>query len=647
MKLLYTIIFMMIAAVAYCSPHKVPEQLVTLNHCWTEQNDIAKLRYPQQTDLTDRQWIKVHLQLVEQTLRARPTAYLTKQQKANRLKALDELNSYWHSGSFPINDEYNYRTPIFIDKYDNFCAVGYLVKATGYEHVSRKIAAQTNLAYVREMNYPELNQWAQEYGFTVDELAWIQPTYVYVPTGVVHEIGKGADGEINELYVDKVGDRLYVGGNFSNVDSTITAAGVAYITDSNSVYTWHKLGDGVNGKVYAITEFDNKVFVAGNFSKSGPTDLYNIAYWNGNSWIAAGCLDGVVKDLAVFNNELYACGDFGTCGGNQEVNFAKWTGTSWQGISGLTGTVNVMYVNGSELILGGLFDYGNSNVNIVKWYPQFGFVKYSNDIVNEVNDIQKYKGTFLVATRATQSASQMLYKSSGTALWVDVNYMWAFPNPSIPSYNTICVEEDTIWMGGDFYQMPPMPPFGGSYHYTYSQNITYEVTENISLHGYNSFYIDGPVNKFAVFKGALIGAGSFSKTYKGNKTINNMFRKAKKKVVIPPPPPTPTITIYPWMDSDFNSTGTINDKLTGIGEVQSEEKHLTIYPNPASGSITVTNNFNANYFKLTDLSGRVVMSQKIAEATTTIQLQGVAPGIYMAEVTTLDGMKMVRRITVE
>lgn len=651
MRCLYSIILVVFAVSAYCSPHKVPQQLVTLNHCWTEQNDIDKLDYPAKTNLDAREWIKIHLRLVEQTLRARSTKHLTPQQRANRLTALDNLNSYWHTGSFPINDEYNYRTPIFIDKYDNFCAVGYLVKSTGNENVSRMIAAQTNLAYVREMNYPELNAWAKDYGFTVDELAWIQPSYVHSPKGFVLELGKGADNTIHELYVGNSGEHLYAGGLFQHVDGSISANGIAYITDTNSVYTWHSMGDGLKGTVHAITEFDNKLFAAGKFSQSGTVNMENVAYWDGTKWNKAGCLDGVVKDLAVFKNDLYACGDFDICDGSTDVNFAKWNGTSWQGISGLTGNVNVMYVNSTELILGGLFDYDNNNVNIIKWYTQFGFVKYSNDIPNEVNDIQKHNGVFIVATKATTNASKMLYKSSGTALWIDVNYMWAFPNPTIPSYNTICVEGDTIWMGGDYYQFPTMT-MGSSYQYTYSKDITFEVTENPYTANYNGFYIDGPINKMVVFKDALVGAGSFSKTYYGNMPLNNIFRRAKTSIIPPPPPPVPPYTGPPINDkhserSTNNPGYIVADSTLNIIEGGLTGGQFSIYPNPASGSITVTNNFNAEYFKLSDLSGRVVITQKLEAGTISISLSGLAQGMYMAEIANAKGNKAMQKLVIQ
>src|SRR5687768_9679530 len=94
------------------------KKLAEVNKCWTEQKDLPAL--PAYTSLNERQWIKLHLSLVEQTLRARDVSSLTAAQKQNRNKSLDDLHQYWQAGRFPVNDRYAYRTPIFIDKYDNF-----------------------------------------------------------------------------------------------------------------------------------------------------------------------------------------------------------------------------------------------------------------------------------------------------------------------------------------------------------------------------------------------------------------------------------------------------------------------------------------------------------------------------------------------
>jgi len=51
------------------------------------------------------------------------------------------------------------------------------MQGTGHEALANNISETQNNAYVKEMVGDNIFEWAINYGFTVDELAWIQPTY--------------------------------------------------------------------------------------------------------------------------------------------------------------------------------------------------------------------------------------------------------------------------------------------------------------------------------------------------------------------------------------------------------------------------------------------------------------------------------------
>ncbi|RYZ47667.1 MAG: hypothetical protein EOP49_20705, partial [Sphingobacteriales bacterium] len=303
------------------------DKLADVNRCWLDQQDINLNSLPAYRDRSETSWIQLHLSLVEQKLRARNTANLNPVQVKNRMNALGHLHEYWMAGNFPKNEDYSYRTPIFIDKYNTFCAVGYLVKTSGHEAVSRMIAAKTNLAYVKDMNYPELDRWAADNGFSKDELAWIQPGYP--PGDNPDQVGDGVDGVVNRLYADDAGGKLYVGGSFSQA-GTLQASNIAYVTESNNVYTWHAMGDGINGTVNAIVALNGKVYVAGNFTEAGDQAATNVAYWDGSSWHSMGCTYGTIYDLIVYKNELYISGSFDVCAAMSDVHVARWNGSNWQ-----------------------------------------------------------------------------------------------------------------------------------------------------------------------------------------------------------------------------------------------------------------------------------------------------------------------------
>lgn len=128
--------------------------------------------------------IAVHLAFVEAKLRSVDTSALTLAQRERRTHLLDVLATYRRGGVFPRRgvDGYVGRRPRFIDDRGVHCAVGHLIAASGHAALARSIDAELEYAYVAQMNVPELLDWARAHGFTVEELAMIQPGYSPVPT---------------------------------------------------------------------------------------------------------------------------------------------------------------------------------------------------------------------------------------------------------------------------------------------------------------------------------------------------------------------------------------------------------------------------------------------------------------------------------
>jgi hypothetical protein len=193
----------------------VQVQLENLNKHWVgnEVNDpILNERIPLVDDVS---LIQMHLSLVEKTLRSKNCNHLTPQQKSNRMKSLDILHDYWKNGVFPKNLYHSKRTPYFIDTYGTACAVGQLIIETGHSEVAHKIQKENNYAYLAQLDstYLEINQWATEYGFTIEELAWIQPCYCSViGVGISHvTCYGGADGYFAPTPVGGTAPYIYQG----------------------------------------------------------------------------------------------------------------------------------------------------------------------------------------------------------------------------------------------------------------------------------------------------------------------------------------------------------------------------------------------------------------------------------------------------
>lgn len=159
------------------NPATVQEQLENLNKYWENKHidyAVLKERTPLANDVS---LIQMHLSLVVKTLRNKSIDDLSIRQRQNRHRCLDILLNYCTKGVFPKNLYHNKRTPYFIDNFGTACAVGQLLISTGFTDFANKISNENNYGYIENMNYLELYKWAEKYGFTINELAWIQPTY--------------------------------------------------------------------------------------------------------------------------------------------------------------------------------------------------------------------------------------------------------------------------------------------------------------------------------------------------------------------------------------------------------------------------------------------------------------------------------------
>ena len=174
--LLFTIILFIPFYLAQAEEISLYNQLLTVNKYWAEQETTKSLKETY-SSLKSTQLIQTHLLLVEKKLRNESTSHLTIHQARKRAKALNDLKKYALKGTFPINLHHSVATPYFIDDYGTNCAVGQLIFDSDHKALALKIKAANNFAYIEEMNFPSLNQWASEHGFTKKELMWIQPGY--------------------------------------------------------------------------------------------------------------------------------------------------------------------------------------------------------------------------------------------------------------------------------------------------------------------------------------------------------------------------------------------------------------------------------------------------------------------------------------
>jgi len=109
------------------------------------------------------------------------------------------LHAYALAGVFPRHTRaLGGRRPRFVDEQGRDCAVGALIRESVGPALVEAVRAAHELDYVLDMHEPALSAWASDHGFTLRELAEIQPTYpdhgsVYVPHGRIDEMHRRSD----------------------------------------------------------------------------------------------------------------------------------------------------------------------------------------------------------------------------------------------------------------------------------------------------------------------------------------------------------------------------------------------------------------------------------------------------------------------
>jgi hypothetical protein len=118
---------------------------------------------------------------------------------------------------------------------------------------------------------------------------------------------------------------------------------------------------GLNGPVTALTVYDGKLIVGGDFTTAGGIAVNHIAAWDGQSWSPLGSglhLISTYADvvLKVWNDQLVVAGSLDSAGGVAAKNIAVWDGASWTPLgTGLDGPVTALSEYDGKIVAGYLF----------------------------------------------------------------------------------------------------------------------------------------------------------------------------------------------------------------------------------------------------------------------------------------------------
>ncbi len=148
------------------------------NHRLGDDSFLA--RFGRTPGAADREHLRMqtHLRHVHAWLSSRPPTRPDLASRRNEL--LGYLAQYTDKGITPRNLHIPWRNPVFIDDDGNVCAVGYLIERTAGRPVAERIARDHRHDLLEDIAaaMPIVRAWIDASGFTVEELASIQPGYV-------------------------------------------------------------------------------------------------------------------------------------------------------------------------------------------------------------------------------------------------------------------------------------------------------------------------------------------------------------------------------------------------------------------------------------------------------------------------------------
>lgn len=153
------------------------EQKETMNPIIGNDGEEYFYTFTHINSLSEELRITAHLSYVYKLLSERTNRMADSDVKSKRLSLLAHLRNYIRRAEFPINSKFDERKPCFIDENGTYCAVGYLIQQSEGSELAEKINTLFQYDYLSDMQLPALNDWIAASGFSLKELAMIQPTY--------------------------------------------------------------------------------------------------------------------------------------------------------------------------------------------------------------------------------------------------------------------------------------------------------------------------------------------------------------------------------------------------------------------------------------------------------------------------------------
>lgn len=204
----------------------------------------------------------------------------------------------------------------------------------------------------------------------------------------------------SHLYIDALarwdGD-VYAGGTFSLAALHDSDFGGNLARWDGSA--WHRVGNGLDKRVWALQPFQGSLVVAGDFEQADWQPLVRIGRWDGSQWHDMGGANGRVKALGVHDGELIVGGWFTTIGGIAARFVAAWDGATWRAFGGTpAGGVSAVASYGGDIVAAGdLTQIGGVTCNRIARYDGSAWHALGEGLDGSVQAVAVWRGDLYAA----------------------------------------------------------------------------------------------------------------------------------------------------------------------------------------------------------------------------------------------------------
>ena len=406
------------------------------------------------------------------------------------------------------------------------------------------------------------------------------------------------------------------------------------IVNQVSAQEWEAVGDSINSFLQALQVHNNKLYVAGSFTKVGTTDAYGLAEWDGTSYTAFNPNlfqgDGF-EALTVHQNNLICAGDF-TYGAGNPAYVATWDGSSIADTTySLSSIVHDVFSHNDTLYVGGHFTslHGIFYNRIAK-HNGVSYDTMGKGFNSRVHAIAFYDGEVIAGGEFTMSDTVAVKR---IARWTGSGWDTLGNGFDGPVY-ALAVFKNKLYAAGSFTKADDstaryIASWDGTKWSHVGGSISGGFTGARALHATSS---------------ALYVGGNFSNTGAVSNVGNLAMWDGNTWHALGDGIPGFTVNVSDFAiyqgrlhACKYGGTGLnyLYRYSVPVGEDNVTEylNEVKLFPNPSSGTVQVeTMSVGRIALTVTDLCGRLILQRELTETHHTLDLGFLDAGIYLVTI---------------